>query len=64
MISTEVKADVKQQIEELVPVSCNFLQEIPSKLDLQYYNVKLSCIFHLILLEIPYIMILPVKKTE
>ena len=32
--STDVRANVKQQIEELVAVSYKFLQEVPSKLQI------------------------------
>ena len=55
--STDLKADVKQQeIKELVAVSCNFLQEVPSKLDIQcktgmhfsfnfaWYSIKLDIV--------------------
>ena len=59
-ISADVKAQVKQQeIKELIAVRCNFLQEVPSKLEIQY---KKGFFFHLILLGIPSSLILPFKE--
>ena len=45
MISAEVKADIKQEIKELVAISCNFLYKVPSKLEIQsktgvYFSFK------------------------
>ena len=41
-------------------VSCIRLQEVPSKLEIQC--TKDICIFHLILLGIPFILVLSVKN--
>ena len=35
MISADVKGNVKQEIKELVVISCNFFKEVPSKLEIR-----------------------------
>ena len=57
MISTDIKANVKQEIKVLVAV---FLKEVPSKP--WNTNAKRVCIFHLVLDGIPSSLILPIKK--
>ena len=49
----DVKADVKQEIKELVAVSCNFLYEVP---------FLFEYIFNLILFSIPSSLIMSVKN--
>ena len=64
MISAGVKkCNIKQEIKDLVAVSYNFFKKyIHSKVE--KYSVKKSCIFHLILVDIPSILILSVKSRE
>ena len=49
----------QQEIKVLVAVSYNFFKKYPQNLK---YNVKRGCIFHLILVGIPSILILSVKN--
>ena len=62
MMSAGVKkCNIKQEIKDLVAVSYNFFKKyIHSKVE--KYSVKKSCIFHLILVDIPSILILSVKS--
>ena len=58
-ISADVKVEVKQQeIKELVAVNYSFLQEVSSKLEIQYKKG----VFNLTLLGISTSLILPFKK--
>ena len=60
ILSADVKANVKQQeINYLVAVSYKFLQEVPSKLEIQ---CKKGMYFYLILVGIPSILILSLKN--
>ena len=60
MIPADVKSNIKQQeIKDLVVASYKLLEELPSKLQIQ---LKRVCIFHLILVGIPSILILSVKN--
>ena len=59
MVSADVKANIKQQeTKDLVAYLTNFYKTYLQNLK---YNVKRGCIFHLILVGIPSILILPVK---
>ena len=49
MISNDVKANKRQQIEELVAVFRNFYKRHLQSLK---YNIKTACILHLILVDI------------
>ena len=57
-MSADVKARIKQEINDMVAHLTNF-----NKKYLQY-NVKRGCIFHLILVVILLILILSVKNWE
>ena len=60
MMSADVKASIKQQeIKDLVAHLTMFYKKYLQNLK---YHVKRGCIFHLILLGIPYILILSVKN--
>ena len=60
MISADVKVNIKQQkINYLVAVSCKFLQDEPSKLEIP---CKKGMYFYLILVGISSILILSVKN--
>ena len=62
-MSAGEKCNIKQKIKDLVAVSYNFFKKyIPSKVE--KYSVKKGCIFHLILVDIPFILILSVKSRE
>ena len=60
MISADVKSNIKQQeIIDLVAASYKLLEEITFK---TLNTIKKLCIFHLILVGIPSILILSVKN--
>ena len=60
MMSADVKADIKQQeIRDLVAYLTNFYKKYLQNLK---YNVKRGCIFHLMLVCFPSILILSVKN--
>ena len=47
MISDDEKADVKQQeIKELVAVSCNFIKEVPSNLEILFCKTGMYFTFN------------------
>ena len=56
MISADVKTDAKQQeIKELVAVSCEFLQEAPSKLEIhckKYMYLSFNFAWYIMQLDI------------
>ena len=56
MISADIK---QQQAKELVAVACKFYRKYHQNLK---YNVKQMCIFHLILIGIPFILIYSFKN--
>ena len=62
MISADIKADVKQEMKELVACIWKHFTEVPSQ-NLKY-NVKQACIFNLILVGIPSTLILSVMNRE
>ena len=60
MISGDVKSNIKQQeIKDLVAASYKLLEEITFKTS---NAIKKLCIFHLILVDIPSILIFSVKN--
>ena len=59
-MSADVKANIKQQeIKDLVAYPTNVYKNYLQNLK---YNLKRGCIFHSILLGIPFILILSVKS--
>ena len=59
MVSADVKSNIKQEMKDLVAASYKFCKKYLQNLK---WNVKRACIFHLIMLGIPSILILSVKK--
>ena len=60
-MSADVKARIKQEINDMVAHLTNFNKKYLQNLK---YNVKKGCIFHLILVVILLILILSVKNWE
>ena len=60
-MSADVKARIKQEINDMVAHLTNFNKKYLQNLK---YNVKRGCIFHLILVVILLILILSVKNWE
>ena len=55
-MSADVKANIKQEIKDLVAyLTKEYLQNLK-------YNIKRGCIFHLILVGIPFVLILSVNN--
>ena len=55
-MSADVKANIKQQIKDLVAyLTKEYLQNLK-------YNIKRGCIFHWILVGIPFVLILSVNN--
>ena len=59
MMSADVKANIKQQeIKDLVVyLTKKYLQNLK-------YNIKRGCIFHSVLVGIPFVLILSIKNRE
>ena len=55
-MSADVKANIKQEIKDLVAyLTKEYLQNLK-------YNIKRGCIFHSILIGIPFVLILSVNN--
>ena len=59
-MSADVKANIKQlEIKDLVAYLTNIYKSYLKNLK---YNIKIGCIFHSVLLDIPFILIFSIKS--